>query len=145
MARRNGLNAVEVLTGFKWIRQAALRFEKEKGGKFVFGMEESHGFLMGNHSGDKDGIWASMAFAEMVAALKQNKLTPIDRLDQIYQQYGVHLDALGTQTFKGTKGMAKSSDGIRRVWQSEYEKLDKGSGGQGCLLYTSDAADEEVV
>ena len=56
IARENGLNVIEVLTGFKWIRQAALRFEKEQGGTFVFGMEESHGFLMGNHSGDKDGI-----------------------------------------------------------------------------------------
>jgi phosphomannomutase len=118
MARGNGLNAVEVLTGFKWIRQAALRIEKEQGGKFVFGMEESHGFLMGNHSGDKDGIWASMAFAEMAAALKQNKLTPIDRLNQIYQQYGVHLDALGTQTFKGTKGIAKIQQIMRDLRNS---------------------------
>lgn len=107
MAKENGLNVIEVLTGFKWIRQAALRFEKEHGGKFVFGMEESHGFLMGTHSGDKDGIWASMAFAEMMATLKQKKLTPVDRLNQIYLQYGVHLDALGTKTFKGTKGMEK--------------------------------------
>lgn len=123
MARENGLNAIEVLTGFKWIRQAALRFEKEQGGKFVFGMEESHGFLMGNHSGDKDGIWASMAFAEMAAALKQNKLTPIDRLNQIYQQYGIHLDALGTQTFKGAKGMAKIQQIMRDLRNSPPESV----------------------
>jgi len=123
MARENGLDAVEVLTGFKWIRQAALRFEKEQGGKFVFGMEESHGFLMGNHSGDKDGIWASMAFAEMAAALKQNKLTPIDRLNQIYQEYGQHLDALGTQTFKGTKGMEKIQQIMRDLRNSPPESV----------------------
>ena len=107
MARKNGLNVVEVLTGFKWIRQAALRFEKERGGKFVFGMEESHGYLMGDHSGDKDGIWASMAFAELVAALKKNDLTPVDRLNQIHQQYGTHLDARRTQTYTGTEGLEK--------------------------------------
>ena len=123
MARENGLDAVEVLTGFKWIRQAALRFEKEQGGKFVFGMEESNGFLMGNHSGDKDGIWASMAFAEMAAALKQNKLTPIDRLNQIYQEYGLHLDALGTQTFKGTKGMEKIQQIMRDLRNSPPESV----------------------
>ena len=123
MAKENGLNAIEVLTGFKWIRQAALRFEKEEGGKFLFGMEESHGFLMGNHSGDKDGIWASMAFAEMAATLKENKLTPIDRLNQIYQQYGVHLDALGTQTFKGTKGMAKIQQIMRKLRNSPPESV----------------------
>ena len=118
MARENGLHVIEVLTGFKWIRQAALRFEKEQGGKFIFGMEESHGFLMGSHSGDKDGIWASMAFAEMAAALKQMKLTPIDRLNQIYQQYGMHLDALRAQTFKGAKGMAKIQQIMRELRNS---------------------------
>ena len=118
MARENGLHIIEVLTGFKWIRQAALRFEKEQGGKFIFGMEESHGFLMGSHSGDKDGIWASMAFAEMAAALKQMKLTPIDRLNQIYQQYGMHLDALRAQTFKGAKGMAKIQQIMRELRNS---------------------------
>ena len=132
MARANGLNAIEVLTGFKWIRQAALRFEKEEGGEFVFGMEESHGFLMGNHSGDKDGIWASMAFAEMAATLKENKLTPIDRLNQIYQQYGVHLDALRTQTFKGTKGMAN----IQQIMWELRNSPPKSVAGQAVVKIT---------
>ncbi|MEZ7975247.1 MAG: phospho-sugar mutase [SAR324 cluster bacterium] len=132
MAKENGLNAIEVLTGFKWIRQAALRFEKEEGGKFLFGMEESHGFLMGNHSGDKDGIWASMAFAEMAAALKENKLTPIDRLNQIYQQYGVHLDALRTQTFKGTKGVAN----IQQIMRELRNSPPKSVAGQAVVKIT---------
>jgi phosphoglucomutase len=132
MAKENGLNAIEVLTGFKWIRQAALRFEKEEGGKFLFGMEESHGFLMGNHSGDKDGIWASMAFAEMAATLKENKLTPIDRLNQIYQQYGVHLDALRTQTFKGTKGMAN----IQQIMRELRNSPPKSVAGQAVVKIT---------
>ena len=123
MANENGLNAIEVLTGFKWIRQAALRFEKEQGWQFFFGMEESHGFLMGNHSGDKDGIWASMAFAEMYAALKCNKLTPIDRLNQIYQHYGVHLDTLETQTYEGKKGMANIQKIMRDLRRSPPEKV----------------------
>jgi phosphoglucomutase len=132
MAKENGLNAIEVLTGFKWIRQAALRFEKEEGGKFLFGMEESHGFLMGNHSGDKDGIWASMAFAEMAAALKENKLTPIDRLNQIYLQYGVHLDALRTQTFKGTKGVAN----IQQIMRELRNSPPKSVAGQAVVKIT---------
>jgi phosphoglucomutase len=132
MAKENGLNAIEVLTGFKWIRQAALRFEKEEGGKFLFGMEESHGFLMGNHSGDKDGIWASMAFAEMAAALKENKLTPMDKLNQIYQQYGVHLDALRTQTFKGTKGVAN----IQQIMRELRNSPPKSVAGQAVVKIT---------
>ena len=132
MARKHGLNVVEVLTGFKWIRQAALRFEKERGGKFVFGMEESHGYLMGNHSGDKDGIWASMAFAELVAALKKNNLTPLDRLNTIYQQYGTHLDALKTQTYAGTKGFEK----IQLIMQELRESPPKSLAGQAVVQIT---------
>ncbi|MBC8258841.1 MAG: phospho-sugar mutase [SAR324 cluster bacterium] len=107
MARDSGLEVIEVLTGFKWIRKAALQFEREQGAKFVFGMEESHGYLMGNHSGDKDGIWASMAFAEMVATHKANGLTPIERLEQIHQKFGIHIDSLKTQSFPGSAGLAK--------------------------------------
>mgnify|MGYP001252234159 FL=1 len=107
MAEEYGLKVVEVLTGFKWIRQAALKYEKDHDSKFVFGMEESHGYLRGNHSGDKDGIWASLVFAEMVASHKVNNLTALDRLNQIYQHHGTYLDVLETRTFSGTKGKEK--------------------------------------
>ena len=107
MAEEYGLKIVEVLTGFKWIRQAALKYEKDHDSKFVFGMEESHGYLRGNHSGDKDGIWASLVFAEMVASHKANNLTALDRLNQIYQNHGTYLDVLETRTFSGTKGKEK--------------------------------------
>ncbi len=107
IAGEYGLKVVEVLTGFKWIRQAALKYEKEHDFKFVFGMEESHGYLMGNHSGDKDGIWASLVFAELVASHKANNLTPLDRLNQIYLHHGTYLDVLKTRTFSGAGGIEK--------------------------------------
>ena len=95
-----------------------MRYEEEVDGKFIFGMEESHGYLIGSHSGDKDGIWASMAFAEMVATLKKNNLTAIDRLNQIHQQYGPHLDTLMTQTFTGTEGLGKIQQIMRNLRNS---------------------------
>ena len=107
IAEEYGLKVVEVLTGFKWIRQAALKYEKDYDLEFVFGMEESHGYLMGNHSGDKDGVWASLVFAEMVASHKEKNLTPFERLNQIYNLHGIHLDALKTRTFAGTGGTEK--------------------------------------
>ncbi len=107
IAEEYGLKVVEVLTGFKWIRQAALKYEKDYDLEFVFGMEESHGYLMGNHSGDKDGVWASLVFAEMVASHKEKNLTPFERLNQIYTLHGIHLDALKTRTFSGTGGTEK--------------------------------------
>ena len=132
IARENGLDLIEVLTGFKWIRQAALRYEEEVDGKFVFGMEESHGYLMGSHSGDKDGIWASMAFAEMVATLKKSNLTAIDRLNQIHQQYGPHLDTLRTQTYTGTEGLEK----IQQIMHKLRNSPPKSVAGQTVVKIT---------
>ena len=90
----HGLRVIETLTGFKWMRAEATRIEEEGRGTFVFAMEESLGFLAGNHTGDKDGVWAALAFAEMTASLKARGLTPLDRLRQLHQQFGFHLDDL---------------------------------------------------
>ena len=110
IAKEFKLKVIEVLTGFKWIKQAAFNFEKDHGGKFVFAMEESNGYLMGDHSGDKDGVWAAMAFAEMNAELKSQNLTPIDKLNQIYKKYGTFLDKLETKTLEGKTGLKRISE-----------------------------------
>tara|TARA_B100000686_G_scaffold77258_1_gene83303 strand:+ start:1094 stop:2818 length:1725 start_codon:yes stop_codon:yes gene_type:complete len=123
IAEGYGLKVVEVLTGFKWIRQAALKYEKDYDLKFVFGMEESHGYLMGNHSGDKDGIWASLVFAEMVASLKVNKLTALDRLNQIYQHHGTYLDVLKTRNFSGIGGIEKIQKLMKVLRESPPETV----------------------
>ena len=115
IAKDYKLEVLEVLTGFKWIKQAALNYKKEFGGKFIFAMEESNGYLMGEHSGDKDGIWAAMAFAEMNAELKQNRLTPIDKLEHIYRKYGAHLDKLETKTIIGKRGIEEISGIVSRL------------------------------
>ena len=91
--------------------------------KFVFGMEESHGYLMGTHSGDKDGIWAAMAFAEMVATLKKKNLTAIDRLNQIHKKYGTHLDTLRTKTYSGTGGLLKIQQIMNKLRNSPPKSL----------------------
>ena len=100
----HGLRVIETLTGFKWMRAEATRIEEEGAGTFVFAMEESLGFLAGNHTGDKDGVWAALAFAEMTASLKARGLTPLDRLRQLHQQFGFHLDDLENRTLPGIDG-----------------------------------------
>ena len=107
IARAYGLTVVETLTGFKWMRAEASRIEKEGTGTFVFAMEESLGYLAGNHCGDKDGVWAALAFAEMTAYLKARALTPLDRLQQLHQQFGIHLDDLENRTLPGIDGRRK--------------------------------------
>ena len=104
IACAHGLKVIETLTGFKWMRAEASRIEKEGTGTFVFAMEESLGYLAGNHCGDKDGVWAALAFAEMTATLKAQGLTPLDRLQRLHQQFGFHLDDLENRTLPGIDG-----------------------------------------
>lgn len=122
IAEHYGLAVKEVLTGFKWIWSVALQSESE-GQKFLFGMEESHGYLMGNHTGDKDGVWAAMAFAEMVASLKAQGSDPIQRLEELYQQYGFHLDSLHNRNFRGLEGKQQMEVTLSQLRENPPERL----------------------
>ena len=122
IAEHYGLAVKEVLTGFKWIWSVALQAESE-GQKFFFGMEESHGYLMGNHTGDKDGIWAAMAFAEMVASLKAQGSSPLMRLEELYRQYGFHLDSLHNQNFRGLEGKQQMEVTLSQLRENPPELL----------------------
>ena len=106
--------------------------KKKYAGKFIFAMEESHGYLMGEHSGDKDGIWAAMTFAEMNAELKANHLTPIEKLDQIYKKYGAHLDKLETKTINGKRGIEEISGIVSKLRNSPPSTI----GGEKVLKIT---------
>ena len=122
IAEHYGLAVKEVLTGFKWIWSVALQAESE-GQKFFFGMEESHGYLMGNHTGDKDGIWAAMAFAEMVASLKAQGSSPLMRLEELHRQYGFHLDSLHNQNFRGLEGKQQMEVTLSQLRENPPELL----------------------
>ena len=122
IAEHYGLAVKEVLTGFKWIWSVALQAES-KGQKFLFGMEESHGYLMGNHTGDKDGVWAAMAFAEMVASLKAQSSGPIQRLEELYQQYGFHLDSLHNRNFLSLEGKQQMELTLSQLRENPPERL----------------------
>ena len=122
IAEHYGLAVKEVLTGFKWIWSVALQAESE-GQKFLFGMEESHGYLMGNHTGDKDGVWAAMAFAEMVASLKAQGSSPLMRLEELYRQYGFHLDSLHNQNFRGLEGKQQMEVTLSKLRENPPELL----------------------
>ena len=122
IAEHYGLAVKEVLTGFKWIWSVALQAESE-GQKFLFGMEESHGYLMGNHTGDKDGVWAAMAFAEMVASLKAQGSSPLMRLEDLYRQYGFHLDSLHNQNFRGLEGKQQMEVTLSKLRENPPELL----------------------
>jgi len=101
------INLIEVLTGFKYIGEKILEFEKSGKGTFIFGFEESYGCLVGTHARDKDAIVASMVLCEAVAHFKSLGKTLLDVLAEMYERYGYYQDSVKAITLKGIDGLAK--------------------------------------
>ncbi len=96
-----GIELVEVLTGFKFIGQKILEFEKTGKGTYLFGMEESYGCLTGTYARDKDAIVASMTLCEAAAYYKTKNMTLWDAMLAMYERYGYYKDDVTSITFKG--------------------------------------------
>lgn len=107
IARKNGLNVVETLTGFKYIGDQITKYEKTGENEFLIGYEESYGYLVGTYVRDKDAVVASMLICEMAAYYKKNKMTLVDALNVLYSEYGFYLDALDSFVLKGKDGASR--------------------------------------
>lgn len=107
IARKNGLNVVETLTGFKYIGDQITKYEKTGENEFLIGYEESYGYLVGTYARDKDAVIASMLICEMAAYYKKNKMTLVDALNALYSEYGFYLDALDSFVLKGKDGASR--------------------------------------
>ena len=101
----------ELLVGFKWI---AKTIEENGPEKFVFGCEESIGFLAGNYCRDKDGAIGALFILELAAELKADGKTLLDRLDEIYSEHGFHLESQKSIYCTGPTGKAKI-DGLMQT------------------------------
>ena len=97
---------IEVLTGFKYIGESRLR-DLKTGCKFVFGYEESYGYLVGTHSRDKDAVVAVMALCEAAAYYLTQGISLYEQMERIYQKYGYFKEDLISVTLKGIEGMEK--------------------------------------
>ena len=91
------------LVGFKWIAGV---MDREGPDKFLFGFEESHGYLIGQYARDKDGAAACMLMSELVAQLKSEGKTIHQHLDSLYRQHGYHEERLVNVMMEGSEGMA---------------------------------------
>ncbi|HIR28330.1 MAG TPA: phospho-sugar mutase [Candidatus Choladousia intestinigallinarum] len=107
IAKYYGTGLIEVLTGFKYIGQQILNFEKTGKGTYLFGFEESYGCLIGTHARDKDAIVASMALAEAAAFYKAQGKTLWDAMIELYERYGYYKDDIKSITLKGIEGLQK--------------------------------------
>ena len=102
VAAHYGVKIKNVLTGFKYIGET---IDKCKDENYVFGMEESYGYLVGDHVRDKDAISAAMIIVEMFAYYKKSGKTLISALNGIYEQFGFFNSALYYKVFEGKSGM----------------------------------------
>lgn len=109
IAAKYGVPYMEVLTGFKYIGEKIAEFEKEKKQKFIFGYEESYGYLAGNHVRDKDGLQISLLLCEMALYYKSKKSSVYRRLQELYQEMGYYLEDLINLEFKGVQGQDEMS------------------------------------
>ena len=98
---------IEVLTGFKYIGEQIKRFEETGCNEFVFGYEESYGYLVGTHSRDKDAVVAVMALCEAAAYYLTQGISLYEQMKRIYQKYGYFKEDLISVTLKGIEGMEK--------------------------------------
>ena len=93
----------DLLVGFKWIGG---EMDERGPDKFVFGAEESYGFLVGDHARDKDAAVASMLLAELAARAKAEGQTLHEKLDELFRRYGCHVGADDSRSgMPGAEGM----------------------------------------
>ena len=108
VAKHYGVELRSVLTGFKWIGDQILGLENAgQVERFIFGFEESYGYLAGPYVRDKDAVVASMLICEMAADYRANGSSIKQRLEEIYNEYGRYLNKIDSFEFPGLTGMDK--------------------------------------
>lgn len=107
IAKAYGATVFDTLTGFKFIGKKNNEFEDKNNYEFLFGYEESYGYLTGTFVIEKDVVISSVLTVEMVAYYKLNNMTLIEAMDNIYKEYGYYSDSLESYTFKGIDGQDK--------------------------------------
>jgi len=107
IARHYGATVFNTLTGFKYIGEKMNQFDETGEHTYLFGYEESYGYLAGNYARDKDAIVAASLICEAAAYYKRQGKTLIDVLEELYAQFGYYRESLASRTLKGKDGVAK--------------------------------------
>ena len=161
VAKSYGVEIRNVLTGFKWIGDQIARLEKAgEVDRFIFGFEESYGYLAGPYVRDKDAIIGSMLICEMAAYYRSIGSSIKERLEAIYAKFGRYLNKVDSFEFPGLSGMDKMAaimDSLRKDPPAEiggykvtkvtdYEKSEEtGLPAANVLIYALDGGATVVV
>lgn len=109
IAKAYGVEVLEVLTGFKYIGEKIREFKENKNKTYLFGFEESYGYLAGDFVRDKDAVIASMLIAEMTLFYKEQGKSLYDGLVELYNKFGYFKETLVSFELKGKEGAEKIS------------------------------------
>ncbi len=111
-----GVELKNVLTGFKYIgEQIAILEEKGEQDRFIFGFEESYGYLAGSYVRDKDAVIASMLICELTAYYRSKGISVLEALEALYQKYGVYLHTTVSFLCEGVTGMEKMAAIMKNI------------------------------
>ena len=161
VAEHYGVELRSVLTGFKWIGDQIAQLEAaDEVDRFIFGFEESYGYLAGPYVRDKDAVIGSMLICEMAAYYRSIGSSLKQRMEEIYAQYGRYLNKVDSFEFPGLSGMDKMSalmQGLRDkplteiaghaiVKVTDYQKPEEtGLPAENVLIYKLDNGETVVV
>lgn len=120
-----GVELIEVLTGFKFIGEQ-IGFLEAKGEeeRYIFGFEESYGYLAGSYVRDKDAVVASMLICEMAAYYRTKGISMMQARENLYQKYGVYVHAQHSFTFEGESGMIRMQNIMEHLRTHRPEQID---------------------
>ena len=115
IAKSYGLDTINVLTGFKFIgEQIGFLENKHEEDRYVFGFEESYGYLTGTYVRDKDAVDGAYMIVEMFSYYKTRNISLLDKLNELYTKFGYCLNTLHSFEFEGSKGMLKMNEIMKR-------------------------------
>ena len=124
IAKSNNLEVMNVLTGFKFIGEKIKLFEENNNEKtYLFGYEESYGYLVGTHARDKDAVVASLLIAEMAAYYYSKGMSLYEGLQELYKKYGYFKEETIFLTLAGKEGLEKIAEIISYFRNTNIESI----------------------
>ena len=136
IAEHYGVKVVNVLTGFKFIGEQIGRLESEgMAESYIFGFEESYGYLSGSYVRDKDAVDGAFLICEMFAYYKTKGISLLEKLNELYNTYGYCLNTLHSYEFEGASGFEK----MQNIMKSFRQEIDEFAGlkVEKCLDYNT--------
>ncbi|WP_025115186.1 phospho-sugar mutase [Lysinibacillus fusiformis] len=123
IAKKYDVATVNTLTGFKYIAEKIAEYEQTGEYSYLFGYEESYGYLIETFVRDKDAVQVALKVAEMAAFYEKQGYTLLDQLENLYKGYGYHKETLLSQQFEGKNGQEEMQVILRRLRENRPKKI----------------------